>query len=123
LSLTKAEKELRNIQPNEQLLLFERLETECRSTSDLKTQPPAMKGLLRIIKVNKSLESRLIDMLESYPYTELGPWAIAEFSGLTEESALHKFKTLLTQWGKQTQNKTLQQLALQILKSQKYGNI
>jgi len=111
MALNKAERDLANIHPKDRTLLFEKLEADSRSISDLKNIPPPFKGLLRIIAVEPSLEGRLVALLESYPTQELGPWAIAQLSNLKTDDAKASFKNLREQWATQVENKTLAKIA------------
>lgn len=114
-NLRKAETELQKIQQNELSQLFDKLEEGSRTISDLKKLPPSIKGLLRIIQADISLEGRLIDLIDSYPYTELGAWAISEFSSLKDDGAKQKFRRVLKKWNEQSQNMVLKNLAMQTL--------
>lgn len=114
--LNKVEKELSNISIKERTLLFEKLEAESRAIGDLKSIPSPIKGLLRIISVEQSLEERFLTLLESYPTTNLGPWAVSQLSGLKATGAQERFKELCRQWAAQKENKILAGLAKQNLK-------
>jgi predicted KAP-like P-loop ATPase len=116
LSLNKAEKELLDITPKDRILLFDKLEIESRSASDYNNIPPAIEGLLRIINVDPLLELRLVSLMESFPSSGLGSWAVTEFSGLKGHEAKAKFKELLRKWERQNQNIRLKQIASQLLK-------
>lgn len=116
MSLNKAEKDLLDITPKERILLFDKLEIESRSSADYNNIPPAIEGLFRIIKVDQTLELRLVILMESFPSSGLGPWAVTEFSGLNTSDAKVKLKDLLQKWTKQDQNKTLKTIASQFLK-------
>lgn len=114
IALSRAEKDLAGISAKERVLLFEKLEKECRSISDLKNIPAPVQGLLRIINVENSLEERLVSLMESYPLTNLGAWAVSELTGLKTSPAKERFKRLLQKW-QQSDNRILKPLAQQIL--------
>jgi predicted KAP-like P-loop ATPase len=116
ISLNKAEKDLLDIAPKDRIVLFDKLEIESRSASEYNNIPPAIEGLLRIINVDQSLELRLVSLMESFPSTGLGSWAVTEFSGLKSPEAKAKFKQLLQKWERQNQNNRLKQIASQFLK-------
>ncbi len=111
IGLRSAEKQLETIAPKDRILLFDKLEAESRAATDLKNIPAPIKGLLRIIKVDDSLELRMISLMVSFPSSELGPWAVAELGGLKNEQAKEKLKALFETWAGQDSNKTLQSLA------------
>ena len=115
MSLNKAEKDLANIAFKERILLFEKLEAESRSISDLKSIPAPVQGLLRIINIENSVEERLVGLIESYPDTNLGAWAVSELTGLKNTAAKDRFKKLLEKW-QLSDNKILKTLAQQHLK-------
>ncbi|WP_337044957.1 Qat anti-phage system ATPase QatA [Emticicia sp. 17c] len=113
--LNKAEKDLVNINAKEKILLFEKLEVECHSISDLSRMPAPFNGLLRIVRVDSTLETRLIKILESFPSTNLGVWSISQLSGLRTSEANQKFAGLLHNWEQQNENQILKKLAKQTL--------
>jgi predicted KAP-like P-loop ATPase len=115
LALNKAEKDLKSISAKERTLLFEKLEFESRSSSDLKKLPAPVNGLLRIIKADITLEDRFIKLMGSYPSSDLGPWAVSQLSGLKNPVALGNYKILLQGWAEQNENKNLKVLAQQTL--------
>lgn len=115
ISLNKAEQDLANIAFKERILLFEKLEAESHSISDLKSIPAPVQGLLRIINIENSVEERLVGLIESYPDTNLGAWAISELTGLKTPAAKDRFKKLLQKW-QLSDNKILKALAQQHLK-------
>jgi predicted KAP-like P-loop ATPase len=114
MALNQAEKDLAQIPLKERTLLFEKLEAESRSINDLKNIPACVQGLLRIIIVEVSLEERFVGLMEAYPATSLGPWAISELTGLKSPVAIDQFKRLLQKW-QQSDNKILKSLAQQTL--------
>ena len=111
IALRAAEKQLEAITPKDRILLFDKLEAESRAATDLKNIPAPIKGLLRIIKVDDSLEQRMISLMVSFPPSELGPWAVAELGGLKNEQAKEKLWELFEAWSGQDSNKPLQSLA------------
>jgi predicted KAP-like P-loop ATPase len=111
LALRTAEKQLETIARKDRILLFDKLEGESRVATDLKNIPAPIKGLLRIIKVEDSLELRMISLMVSFPPSELGPWAVTELGGLKNEHAKEKVRALFETWAGQDSNKTLQTLA------------
>jgi predicted KAP-like P-loop ATPase len=113
--LNKVGKDLANLAIKERILLFDRLEAESRSIGDLKSVPPPVNGLLRIIAVEPSLEDRFLALIESYPTNALGPWVVSQLSGLKTSEAKIRFKKLCEQWGNQTENRILAGLAKQNL--------
>lgn len=115
-NLKKAESGLRDLKQAERMQLFEKLLADTASVPDLKNVPVSIKGLLRIIQVDTSLEVKLVELMDRYPHTELGVWAISQFSGLKEDNSKHKFNQLLQKWSNQDQNKQLRDLAKQTLK-------
>ncbi|NNV55008.1 Qat anti-phage system ATPase QatA [Limnovirga soli] len=116
LGLLSAEKQLADISTKERVMLFDKLESESRSSTDLKNIPDPINGLLRIIKIEKSLEERFVGLLVSFPPSELGPWVVTELSGIKTEGAKEKVKALFKTFEGQEQNRTLKAVAKQALK-------
>lgn len=113
IGLNQAEKTIADIPVKERVLLFERLESECRSISDLKNTPASIKGLLRIINVETSLEENFIALMETYPATNLGAWAVSELTGLKTTNAIERFNKLKKAW-QQSDNEVLKNLSQQL---------
>lgn len=111
IALSDAEKDLQSISLSDATQLFTRLESEARKTVDVQNQPNVIKGLFRIIAKHIGLESRLVEVVSSYPTSTLGVWAISEFSGLKTEAGKGAFKKLLQTFGSQTENKILKSMA------------
>jgi len=114
MALNQAEKDLGQLSIKERVVLFEKLEGESRSIIDLKQTPAPIQGLLRIINVETSLEERFVGLIESYPLTNLGAWAVSELTGLKTPVAKERFIKLLQKW-QQSDNRILKPLAKQFI--------
>lgn len=116
INLSAASKMLPELSFGDAEKLFEILEVESRSVSDIAQIPKSIKGLLRIAGAHSQLEERLVNIVSSYPIKSLGVWAGSQFSGLKSASGKQKFHDLLTDWAKQDENKILQKYASAALK-------
>lgn len=114
--LKKAEGALLSISINEATLLFAKLEAESRTTGDVANIPPTVKGLLRIIATHCELETRLIQLIKSYPTQSLGVWSLSQLSGIKTAEGKAALKGLLKVFSEQTENKALKNYAEQQLK-------
>ncbi|WP_207516089.1 Qat anti-phage system ATPase QatA [Longitalea luteola] len=113
IALKAAEKALGQLQPAEITQIFDRLIADSRSIEDFRTNPAPIKGLLRIIAADISLEERLLNRVESISPSKMGAWCTSEFDGLKTEAAKAKYQRLLEGWANQTANRTLQRMAQQ----------
>lgn len=111
IALNTAEKELINIPLSDATKLFEILEGESRSVSDLKSIPKSIQGLLRIIKKHPDLEERLVNVISSYPTQNLGLWAVSQLDGLKSSGGIQKLNNLLDEWSIQRENSQLSTFA------------
>ena len=118
LALNAASKLLPQIPAAEASRLFDILETESRTVTELKQIPKPVKGLLRIIVAHPVHEERLVELMFSYPGKDLGVWAASNFDGLTSQQGIQKYQSLLTDWAKLDDNATLKSLATSKLKKQ-----
>lgn len=116
IALQTAQRNLQGVQLSDAILLFNKLEAECRTISDVKDIPPPMKGLLRIVAVHQDLEPRIIQLIDTYPVKALGIWALAQLSGIKGVEGKKHLKELYMKFANQTENKPLKGLAEQALK-------
>ena len=117
LSLNQAEKELEKLNAKDRKMLFDELENQSRSVADFKKLPAPVAGLLRIIKIDPLFEERFVALLDSYPSSQLGPWAVSELSGLSNSEAKKAFQSIIEKWSVTTDNNILKTLAGQNLKN------
>ena len=78
--------------------------------------PNSVKGLLRIVKTHPEYETRLVELIKSYPVSNIGLWAVAQLSGIHTTEGLAAHRSLLDSYAKQDENKKLKTLASQSLK-------
>jgi predicted KAP-like P-loop ATPase len=95
LLLTKAEKELKSISPQEAGLLFKELEKTAQKEPDWHNQPKWVKGLFRIVKAFPEFEIPLMDLFLSMSPEKFGAWVISENSKLVPPDGKDKFGQLL----------------------------
>jgi predicted KAP-like P-loop ATPase len=95
LLLTKAEKELKSISPQEAGLLFKELEKTAQKEPDWHNQPKWVKGLFRIVKAFPEFEIPLMDLFLSMSPEKFGAWVISENSKLVTPDGKDKFGQLL----------------------------
>lgn len=111
MALNAAEKALIDIPFSDAAKLFEILEGESRSVSDLRKTPKPIQGLLRIIKKHTDLEERLVNIIATYPTQNLGPWAASQLDGFKSTGGIQKLNKLLNDWSLQVENSQLNSLA------------
>lgn len=111
ISLKRAETMLESIPATDANLLFDKLERQSRSITDVQKVPTPVEGLFRIIVKHSHLEVRLVNLVTAYPIKSLGPWAITQFSGLRTKEGKAAFELFMDACGNQSDNKILKQLA------------
>ncbi|WP_286850431.1 MULTISPECIES: Qat anti-phage system ATPase QatA [Sphingobacterium] len=111
IALNAASKTLGQTSFSDAVKIFEILEAESRTVSDLRQVPKPIQGLLRIISTHQDLEERLVDIIAAYPAKSLGVWAGSQLDGLRTAAGIQKNKQLLAEWAKQTDNTQLASFA------------
>lgn len=119
LALKNASNTLPQLSQPEVARLFEILESESRTVTELKQMPKSIEGLLSIIAVHSSFEERLVDLVSSYPGKDLGVWAGSNLDGLKSVPGIQKYKALMNDWAKLgDNNKPLSSLVISKMKNQ-----
>jgi predicted KAP-like P-loop ATPase len=111
IALNAASKTLGQTSFSDAVKIFEILEAESRTVSDLRQIPKPIQGLFRIISTHQDLEERLVDIIAAYPAKSLGVWAGSQLDGLRTAGGIQKNKQLLAEWAKQTDNTQLASFA------------
>ena len=117
IALNTAGKALVQTTFSDAVKIFEILEAESRTVSDLKQIPKPIQGLLRIISAHQELEERLVNIIAAYPAKSLGVWAGSQLGELKSTAGIQKYNQLLAEWAKQTENIQLASLAVKINKN------
>ncbi len=117
MALNGAARTLPQLVLSDAVRLFEMLEGETRTISDLNQIPKPVKGLLRIVASHADLEERLLTLIASYPVKTLGVWAGSQLSGVKSLGGKQKLRELLLEWSKQTENQALRKYAIAALKN------
>jgi len=117
IALNTAGKALVQTTFSDAVKIFEILEAESRTVSDLKQIPKPIQGLLRIISAHQELEERLVNIIAAYPAKSIGVWAGSQLGELKSTAGIQKYNQLLAEWAKQTENIQLASLAVKINKN------
>ncbi len=76
------------------------------------TEPPGIAGLVVLVRAHPTLQSSLLDFLESLPIDKLGPWAAKGWESALRDSAIQaRFGRLLELWATTAKNPLLKAAA------------
>lgn len=96
------EAELKRLAPPEAAQVFEAVRGRIVGGDSFDTEPSGIAGLAVLIKAHPTLQSDLVDFLESLPCDRLGVWACSGWEGvLKDPKASQRFDRLLEEWGKE----------------------
>jgi hypothetical protein len=109
LQVRQATAEVTRLPGSEAEQLFDALRAKVTVAEDFSEQPPGVQGLAAICQHHAFLQPSLIAFLKGLPVSKLGPWVVGGWAGaLTTEAAKGEFRTLLSEWAAQDDNKPLQ---------------
>lgn len=96
------EAELKRLPPPEAEQVFEAVRGRIVGGDDFDTEPAGAAGLAVLVKAHPTLQSALIDFLDTLPRDRLGPWACKGWEGvLHDREASARFDRLLAAWSKE----------------------
>lgn len=110
MALNNASKHLTSLSSAEASRLFEILETESRSVTELSSAPKAIKGLLRIVKSHPEFEERIVQLFDAYPVTTLGVWPATQLDSFATEKGKTALAKLRKKWSEQSENRQLKNI-------------
>lgn len=109
LQVRQASAEVARLPGSEAEQLFDALRAKATVAEDFSEQPVGALGLAVICQHHAFLQSSLIAFLKGLPVSKLGPWAVTGWTNaLSSEDVKEEFKTLLSEWAAQDDNKPLQ---------------
>lgn len=95
------EADLKRLAQPEAAQVFEAIRGRIVGGDSFNVEPPGTAGLTVLVKAHPSLQSNLVDFLESLPPTRLGPWACKGWEGvLNDPDAIVRFERVLVSWSK-----------------------
>jgi predicted KAP-like P-loop ATPase len=114
------EAELKQLVQPEAEKVFEAVHSIIMSTGAFDTKPAGVDGLAILVKVQPSLQSRLMDFLEALPNGKCGPWAVSGWQGVIKDAeCAARLTKLLGDWSKVPNNPALKAAAELLLKDTK----
>lgn len=92
--------------------VFEAVRTRIMSSGSLDTLPDGVPGMAVLVKAQPALQPKLLDFLEALPASKCGPWVVSGWQGVIVDAAIgDRFKRLVGEWAKVTNNPTLKAAA------------
>lgn len=99
LAVQSMEPDLKRLAPPEVDQLFEVVRGRIVGGDVFDTEPPGIAGLVALVRAHPTLQSRLLDFLESLPTDKLGPWAVKGWEGVIQETeAKARLDRLFASW-------------------------
>lgn len=99
ISVQGMETELKLLAQPEAMQVFDTLRGRIIGSDAFDKEPVGVAGLAVLVKAQPSLQSALLDFLESLPHGQLGPWVVSGWKGvINESSAVSRFERLLQTW-------------------------
>ena len=122
LSVQTLESELKQLAQPEAEKLFEAVRTKIMSGDTFDSQPAGIEGMVVLVKAQPTLQSRLLDFLNSLPSSRCGPWVVGGWQSVFKDAdALARLDRLLDGWSKVTNNQMLKLAAEAAIKTPKGG--
>ena len=78
--------ELKQLVQSEAEKVFEAVRSRIMSTDTFETMPAGIEGLVVLVKVQPSLQGRLMDFLDVLPSTKCGPWVVSGWQGVIKDT-------------------------------------
>ncbi len=108
MAVQSMEAGLKRLAPAETDQLFEAVRGRIVGGDVFDTEPPGVAGLVALVRVHPTLQSSLLDFLESLPTDKLGPWVVKGWEGVIGDSAAKaRFDQLVTKWATTAENPML----------------
>ena len=96
------EAHLNRLAPPEAAQVFEAVRGRIVGGDSFDVEPPGTAGLTVLVKAHPSLQSNLVDFLETLPRGRLGPWVCKGWEGvLKEPEEIARFERILEVWSKE----------------------
>jgi hypothetical protein len=102
LAVQAFESELKQLAGLEAAQVFDFLRSRIVAADSFETEPAGTAGLEVLVKVHPSLQSGLVDFLESLPKQRLGPWACSGWGNVIRDAeSSQRYERLLETWKKE----------------------
>jgi len=122
MTVQSLEGELKQLVQPEADKVFEAVRAKIVGAGTFETKPAGIDGLIVLVRSQPSLQMQLLDFLESLPRNKCGPWLVSGWQGIFKDIEFNtRFKRLLTEWSKATDNALLKAAAEAALKEPKGG--
>lgn len=96
------ENDLKRLAPPEAAQVFEAVRGRIVGGDSFEIAPPGVDGLAVLVRAHPTLQSSLVDFLESLPRNQLGPWVCKGWEGaLKDQDSTQRFDHLLLAWSKE----------------------
>ena len=95
------ETSLRALAPPEAAQVFEMLRARIIASDSFEKAPDGVEGMVVLVRAQPSLQTNLLDFLDSLPANRLGAWVCGGWaSALKDPAAVKRFDQLLEGWSK-----------------------
>lgn len=112
ITVQNMEADLKRLAPPEAEQVFEAVRGRIIGGDVFDTEPPGIAGLVVLVRAHPTLQSSLLDFLESLPIDKLGPWAAKGWESALRDSAIQaRFGRLLEMWATTARNPLLKAAA------------
>lgn len=102
--------------------VFEAVRGRIVGADAFETEPAGAEGLAVLVKAHPSLQSNLLDFLETLPGERLGPWVVGGWEGVIKDpQATQRFDRLLEVWAREAKNTMLKGAASATLRTRRGG--
>lgn len=120
MTVQSLEGELKQLVQPEADKVFEAVRAKIVGAGSFETKPAGVEGLVVLVRAQPGLQGQLLDFLESLPRSKCGPWLVSGWQGVFKDTESNiRFKKLLTEWSKVTDNALLKAAAEATLKEPK----
>lgn len=111
-----------SLAPEEQITLFDFIRGRIMRSGNLSQKPDGIEGLKLLTKINTTLETKLVDLLETLPTSTLGAWCIGGWdASISAAENKARLGTLIQGWSEVKDNRLLSAAAKQAVNLPKKG--
>lgn len=102
--------------------VFEAVRGRIMGSDDFNKEPPGIPGLAVLVKAHPTLQTNLLDFLESLPTDRLGPWAVSGWEGVIKTpDNTARYERLLLLWSGSKTNNILKTAAGSVIQLRQRG--
>ena len=107
--------DIRRLSATEAPQVFEVVRARIMAAGTFDVQPGGVDGLIVLVKAHPSLQSNLMEFLESLPRAKVGPWVLRGWEGVFTDGQIERYARALQGWATASDNPTLKAAAASVL--------